>query len=135
METTKVIRRRAEEGDADALFRLGYRIAFGQNRPHPTDWAAVVRLWKEAARLGDDRAQFYIGTCYDHGHGVTRNVAVALQWYETAAGQGHLTSLSYLAGDGVVASRRWARHWLARAASQGSRKAKTQLRRLSGAEV
>jgi TPR repeat protein len=43
--------------------------------------------------------------------------------------------LSYLAGDGVVASRRWARHWLARAASQGYRKAKTQLRRLSGAKV
>src|SRR5262245_60664385 len=106
METTRLLRRRAEKDDGDACFRLGYRIAFGRNRPRPTDWSAALRLWKQAARVGHERAQFYIGTCYDHGYGVTRNVPMALQWYEKAASRGHLAAmynlaLSYREGDGV----------------------------------
>ena len=37
---------------ADALFRLGYRLAFGKCRPRPTDWNAVVGFWQQQCHLG-----------------------------------------------------------------------------------
>jgi hypothetical protein len=70
MESTRKLTQRAEQGDVDALFRLGYRIAFGRNRPRPTDWGTALRLWTRAGRAGHKRAQFCVGTCCDHGQGV-----------------------------------------------------------------
>jgi TPR repeat protein len=124
MESTRLLRRRAEKGDADAVFRLGYRIAFGRNRPRPTDWAAAIRLWKQAATGGHERAEFYIGTCYDQGYGVARNVQRALRWYEKAAGHGHLTAMfnlafSYREGDGVPRDYQRMLHWFTKAAELG----------------
>jgi hypothetical protein len=37
METTRVLQKRAEQGEIDALFRLGYRLAYGRSRPRPKD--------------------------------------------------------------------------------------------------
>ena len=52
METTKFLQKRAGEGDADAQFRVGYRLAFGRKRPRPTDWPYVLDLWNRAAEAG-----------------------------------------------------------------------------------
>ena len=71
------------------MFRLGYRLAFGRSRPRPTDWAAVLELWDQAARLGHDRAMFYTGVSYEHGNGVIQDLTQALDWYKKAADLGH----------------------------------------------
>src|SRR5436305_1724767 len=97
METTVTLTKRALKGDADASFRLGYRVAFGRNRNRPTNWADAVRLWKQAARAGHGRAQFYLGTCYDLGRGVAKNVPMALKWYQRAAEHGHVVAMYNLA--------------------------------------
>jgi TPR repeat protein len=73
METTRVLKKRADHGDPDALFRLGYRLAYGRRRPRPIDWREVAYLWKQAARLGRSRAQFYLGVCYDNGLGTPQD--------------------------------------------------------------
>src|ERR1700742_3644706 len=89
MEAMGVLQKRAEQGDADALFRLGYRFAYGRTRPRPTDWELVVSLWKQAASKGHFRAQFYLGVCYDKGLGVIRDARSSVQWYRRAAELGH----------------------------------------------
>jgi hypothetical protein len=66
MITTKSLKAAAARGDTDALFRLGYRFAFGRKRPRPTKWRYVVGLWRKAARAGrkgDDMVRFRYLMC------------------------------------------------------------------------
>ena len=132
METTKYLRQRAEQGDADALFRLGHRLAFSRNRPRPPDWAAVLEFREQAARLGHDRAMFYIGVCFEHGNGVPQDTAQALAWYEKAAQLGHEAAMynlafSYRNGDGVPQDYEKMRFWLVKAAKRGDAPAQRDL--------
>lgn len=117
METTQTLQKRAETGDADALFRLGYRLAFGRSRPRSTDWGAVFPLWEQAAKAGHTRALFYVGVCHEHGHGTAADLPEALRWYEQAARQGHDVAMynlafSYRTGDGVPQDYEQMHFWL-----------------------
>lgn len=61
------------------------------------DYAAAVRLLQPLAEGGDARAQVQLGTLHYHGHGVPENDALALQWYDRAARQGHAQAQYLLA--------------------------------------
>lgn len=50
------------------------------------------KLWKRAAKHGHTRAMFYLGTCYDNGYGVRKNLRLAFDWYLQAAKLGHRDS-------------------------------------------
>lgn len=119
METTKYLKRQANQGDANALLKM--------------------RLWlTKAAKLGDAASQRDLGWCYHEGVGVPLDYAAAVRWYKVAARQGDTKAqynlgLSHLDDDGVAVSMRWARHWLEKAAQQGHRKAKARLKRLTHA--
>src|SRR5262245_36439526 len=120
METTRVLQQRAKVGDADALFRLGYRLAFGKKRPRPTDWGVVFELWQRAAALNHRRAQFYLGTCYDSGRGVTQDLGQAMRWYRAAAENGYPPAqynlgFSYREGNGVPQDLTQAIYWYTQA--------------------
>src|SRR5262245_43486445 len=124
METTRYLRRRAGEGDTDAQFRLGYRLAFGRQRPRPTDWSAVVAFWKPAAAAGHRRAQFYLGTCYEQGHGVAQDETQAMHWYRQAAENGYPSAqynlaFGYRHGLGVEKDLSAAAYWFYQAALAG----------------
>jgi hypothetical protein len=97
METTGLLKQRAEQGDPDALFRLGYRLAFGRSRIRPTQWAAVFPLWEQAARAGYGRAMFYLGACHEHGYGTAKDLTQATHWYKMAAQKGHVVAMFNLA--------------------------------------
>ena len=56
------------------------------------NWSNIVALWRSAATHGHKRAQFYLGTCYDHGLGVRKDIAEAFNWFLKAANQGHMES-------------------------------------------
>jgi uncharacterized protein len=58
------------------MFRLGYQLAF-QTKSRKKDWKDIYNLWWCAAKGGHKRAQFYLGTCYDHGLGTDKNVGEA----------------------------------------------------------
>ena len=68
MEATSALRARADAGDADAQFRLGYRLAFGRTRPR-NGRRLAVEYWRQASAKGHDRALFYLGVSYDFGEG------------------------------------------------------------------
>ena len=96
METTRVLEKRAVEGDDDALFRLGYRLAFGRRRSKPEDWALIFRLWRAAAELENRRACYLVGVSYAQGQGVRRSLQRAVEWFRKGARLGYPAAQSNL---------------------------------------
>ena len=96
MITTRHLRNLARGGDADAQFRLGYRLAFARQRVRPA-WSEAARWWTSAAAQEHQRAQFYLATCYDLGRGVRKNFSKAMRLYRSAAEKGHVVAQYNLA--------------------------------------
>lgn len=88
METTKYLRKQAKEGDPDAAFRVGYRLAFHRN-PRLRNRAGAKKYWLQAATHGHVRAAFYLGTTFDSDGMSASARAKAEKWYRTAAEGGH----------------------------------------------
>ena len=47
-----------------------------------------MKLFQDAAELGDEKAAFAIGMLYDQGLGVKQDHAEAVKWYRKSANQG-----------------------------------------------
>ena len=139
-----VLKQLAEQGHADAQFRLGDRYKEGKGVPRDggraRQWyTKAAATFKKAAEQGDADAQFSLGDMYKKGKGVPRDDDMACQWYAEAAAQGHdagLNALKQLAeqgdaaaqyhlgtiykeGKGVLRSDDMACQWYAKAAAQG----------------
>ena len=82
----KVVRDRAEQGDADAQFALGMSCDFRSIDAHGEQEAA---LWfRRAADQGHMLAQFNLAVMYAAGHGVALDETAAESWYRRAADGG-----------------------------------------------
>lgn len=77
----------AEDGHAEAQFRLGCLYTFGQGVPK--DHEMALRLFRLAADQGDLDAQNNLGGIYAEGLGVAPDLVQAYMWFELAAGRGH----------------------------------------------
>ena len=77
------------KAEAKRLFDEGYKLAF-QAKKKIKPWDKIFDLWKIAATAGHTRAQFYLGTCYDNGNGVDKDIAEAYNWYMKAAEKGKM---------------------------------------------
>ena len=91
---------------------------------HAQEYAKAAALWEPLAEKGDPTAQYYLGTLYGEGKGVTQNDATAFLWFKRAADQGNAAAqynvgASYAAGTGVDKSDAEAAKWFRRAADQG----------------
>ncbi|NWJ40602.1 MAG: SEL1-like repeat protein [Geothrix sp.] len=78
---------------------------------------------KEAAEAGDPEAQVALGTIYEQGRLVRRNLTEAMKWYLAAARQGHvpacyLAGRSYERGMGTKADLKEALAWFQKGAQQ-----------------
>jgi len=58
----------------------------------------MANRYLQAARSGDDDAQFYIGALYSAGVGVPRSDEDAFRWFARAADQGHSHAMLILGG-------------------------------------
>ncbi len=86
------------------------------------DYAAAARILEPLAAQGDGAAQYNLGTLYNSGRGVTKDLTMAASWYEKAARQGKaLAQLAigamYRNGQGVEVDYPRAYMWLTMAAS------------------
>ena len=81
------LRRQAEQGDADAQYRLG--LMYGTGWDVVKDVAEAVRWLRLAAEQGDARAQSIVGLMYRDGEGVARDYTEAVRWFHLAAEQGN----------------------------------------------
>ena len=69
----------ASRGDLDALNNLGYLLYNGLGTGKDLDGA--IRLWRTAAFAGHSEAQWHLGTAYETGQGVPKNLVKAYAWY------------------------------------------------------
>ena len=58
------------------------------------DAAKAARSYLRAALLGDENAQYNLGQFYDRGTGVIADSAMAIEFWEKAAAQGHKVARS-----------------------------------------
>ena len=117
--------------DAEALFRAGYRLAFSRPRVRNAHQRAVS-CWKRAAARGHRRALFYLGSAYEHGKGVRRDIGEAMRFYRQAAVRGHAVAqynlgFSYIHGDGARKNASIGVKWYRLAAGAGDPAAQRDL--------
>ena len=109
----------AEQGDANAQFRLGVMYDSGQGMLR--NEAEAIKWYRKAAEQDDAVAQFDLGVMY--AKGVSPNHAEAALWYRLAADHGlagaqfNLGTM-YAEGQGVARDYVQAHMWLNLAASQ-----------------
>ena len=107
-------RKAAEQGDADAQYKLGKRYEDGNGVE--SNEVAAVKWYRKAAEQGDATAQYELGRRYATGKGVETNKAEAAKWTRKAAEQGHVdaqyfTGMNYKFGNGVVQDNDEAEKW------------------------
>ena len=85
-EALKWYRMAANQGDADAQYRVAVHYAYGSGVDK--NLAEAVRWYRMAANQGDMYAQYEIGCCYEAGNGVEQDIDEAVRWYELAAEKG-----------------------------------------------
>lgn len=93
----------AEEGDAEAQYRIGWLYANGDGLN--LDMHEAVHWWERAAGNNHADAQFALGLAFLHGEGVRKDSAEAAHWLVEAARTGHedaQDSLRRMAGEGVA---------------------------------
>ena len=84
----------------------------------------AIPLYTRAAEYGYADARFFLGTCYEDGFGVVRDLKKAVYWYQKAADQGDATAQCilghcYYNGKGVRQDYKQAVDWYQKAADQG----------------
>jgi uncharacterized protein len=116
---------------SDKMFRLGFKLAF-ETKTKKKKWHDIFSLWYCSASCGHKRAQFYIGTCYEHGYGTDKDIELAFKWFLKAAKQGHRESqfnigFFYANGECVKQDYKKAVYWYSLSAFQGDTEAQRDL--------
>ena len=125
-ETISCLENLANKGKARAQLGVGGSYyAMG-------DYKKAVEWFRKAAEQGYDVAQFYLGICYENGHGVSQNYDKAFGWFLKSAKQEYASAqlyvgLYYYSGEGVDKNYTKAVEWLQKAAEQGLAEAQYNL--------
>jgi len=113
---------KAEQGDSDAQYNLGYMYYNGEGVVQ--DYKEAVKWYRKAAEQGDSDAQLGLGNKYYNGQGVRKDYKEAVKWYRKAAEQGDSSAqynlgVMYDNGEGVSKDYKEAVKWYTKAAEQG----------------
>ncbi len=112
----------AEQGDADAQYKLGDCYYFGYGvKGNNTE---ALKWYRKAAEQGHADAQNKLGFCFAEGIGVMSDMVEAVKWYRKAAEQGQADAQynlgsCYRLGTGVSQDKAEAMKWYRKAADQG----------------
>ncbi len=104
------IRPLAEQGRADAQFKLGYLYKKGQGVPR--DYAEAVRWYRKAAEQGYALAQSNLGVMYARGNGVAQVSLAAIQGHRKAQIYRDIAAKKMTPAD-VAKAEKLAREWWA----------------------
>ena len=81
------LRKTADQGDAQAQYRLGEMYDNGEGVA--ADDAEAVKWYRKAAEQGHPGAQWLLGYKYEYGSGVAVDNVESIKWFRKAAEQGH----------------------------------------------
>jgi uncharacterized protein len=114
--------KKAEAGDAEAAYRLGFMYAF--LRGHQND-AEAVKWLTRAAEKNHARAEWALGSMYSQGRGVTQSEEKSVEWFVRAAEHGSAMGQvqacsAYSLGRGVPKDSVKAFDFCKKAAEQGN---------------
>ena len=84
------LKRRADQGDAEAQYLLGGLYDIGQDVSK--DYAQARQWWKKAASQGHAEAQYNLGVLYAEGLGVPLDTTKARELFEKADAQRYAES-------------------------------------------
>ena len=84
----------AEQGHADAQYRLGLKYSIGSGVVE--DGVEALKWYHMAAEQGQVDAQYELGNAYSMGLDVSEDLSEARKWYRKAAEQGHASSQTLL---------------------------------------
>ena len=85
----------AENGFLLAQYMLGLLYCEGK-KGVPRDYAKARAWFEKGARQGFPAAQVQLGTLYAEGKGGQKDIAAALEWFETACRQGNKEGCEHL---------------------------------------
>ena len=113
-EVLRLLQPLAEQGDAEAQYKLGLMYANGQGVAQ--DYQQAFSWFQKSANQGYDVAQYKLGEIYEQGQGVTQDYQQAIVWYQKAAVQGYDVAQyalgnMYRDGKGVVKDYQQAKMW------------------------
>lgn len=120
----KEIRAKADSGDAEMQYQLGW--LYGKGRQVNKDNKMAVLWYQRAAEQGHTMAQAFLGWMYENGRGVERNYDHALNWYRKAAEKNNSFALfrlgqAYILARGVPHDINIALEWYTKAADYGNK--------------
>lgn len=114
-----------QAGDPRASFDTASRLITA-NSP-PADLKAAAQLYQSAAAKGFAPAQYRLGSMYEKGIGVDKDIAMAKSWYERAAAKGNIKAMHNMAvlyAEGAIDGKPdygMAGQWFRQAAEHGLR--------------
>jgi TPR repeat protein len=118
---------KANQGNADAQYSLGFMYANGQGVPQ--NYPVAIEWLSKAADQGNGGAEYGLGYMYANAQGVSEDDGEAGKWFRKAAEQG-VEAAQYTLGSmyangqrGVSKDFDEAVKWLSKAAEQGNRDA------------
>jgi TPR repeat protein len=86
INSIKTTQAKADGGNAEAQFSLGFRFANGEGTA--VDFTKAAHWYLKAADQNHALAQFNLGVMFAGGQGVERDDAAAMMWTQKAAQQG-----------------------------------------------
>jgi TPR repeat protein len=121
-EDANLSRAHAEQGEANAQFKLARMFYLGKGVPQ--DYTEAVRWYRKAADQGYAKAQFNLSDMYRQGKGVPQDYAESFRWCRKAAEQGDTKgedgiAFMFYQGQGVPQDYTEAVRWYRKAADQG----------------
>ena len=84
---TQILIKAAEQGNADAQYKLGLSYEHGERLEQ--NYVKAAHWYILSSNRGNANAQYNLANMYEHGLGVSRNVYEAADLYKAAAEQGH----------------------------------------------
>jgi TPR repeat protein len=78
----------AAKGNAQAAHRLGVEYMDGKPGVVQRDYARAIRYHRQAALAGKALSMFDLGSIYEHGLGIDKNIVESALWYGHSANYG-----------------------------------------------
>lgn len=84
-EAIRLYRLSSEQGNANAMLRLGYLYQHGIEGILEKNMIEAIRYYQLASKQNDSGALYNLAVCYENGNGIDKNIDEAIRIYKLLA--------------------------------------------------